>query len=90
MRAHPEGTFFHLAEWQDVLQRAFGHETHYLLAETGDGVISGVLPLSIVLYLMGTPMRRRARRARELESPQDGDGSGHAAGGAGSAVATMV
>lgn len=28
-------------------------------------VLYGVLPLAIVLYLMGTPMRRRARHARE-------------------------
>ena len=41
-------------------------------------VLYGVLPLSIVLYLMGTPMRRRARRRQA--SGADGDGSGHAAG----------
>jgi len=44
----------------------------------------GVLPLSIVLYVMATPARRRARRAAELKqaacSPPDPDGSGHAAG----------
>lgn len=28
-------------------------------------VLYGVLPLSIVLYIMGTPARRRALRARE-------------------------
>ncbi len=28
-------------------------------------VLYGLLPLSIVLYLMGTPMRRRARQAKE-------------------------
>lgn len=28
-------------------------------------LLYGVLPLSIVLYLMGTPLRRRARRAQE-------------------------
>lgn len=45
--AHTEGTFFHLAEWQDVLRRAFGHAAHYLLAEAG-GRIRGVLPLAQV------------------------------------------
>jgi len=30
-------------------------------------VLYGVLPLSIVLYLMGTPMRRRARLRAEAE-----------------------
>jgi uncharacterized membrane protein len=28
-------------------------------------VLYGLLPISIVLYLMGSPMRRRARRAAE-------------------------
>jgi FemAB-related protein (PEP-CTERM system-associated) len=41
---HPEGTFFHLAEWRDVLHRAFGHRSHYLVAER-NGSIAGVLPL---------------------------------------------
>ena len=47
VRSHPEGTFFHLAEWQDVLREAFGHEPRYLLAER-DGVVHGVLPLAFV------------------------------------------
>lgn len=56
-------------------------------------MLYGVLPLSIVLYLLGTPMRRRARQRAEAaqqaqaelaappSSPQ-GDGSSHAAGAA--------
>ncbi|HEU4627859.1 MAG TPA: FemAB family XrtA/PEP-CTERM system-associated protein [Steroidobacteraceae bacterium] len=44
---HPEGTFFHRAEWMQVLKRAFGHRTHYLYAERG-GQICGVLPLAEV------------------------------------------
>jgi FemAB-related protein (PEP-CTERM system-associated) len=51
VHAHPEGTFFHLAEWQDVLARAFGHRTHYLLAER-NGEICGVLPLAQVRSLL--------------------------------------
>lgn len=39
----------------------------------------GVLPLSIVLYILGTPMRRRARRRQEALAA-DPDGSGHAPG----------
>jgi len=49
--ANPEGTFFHLAEWQDVLHRAFGHRTHYLLAER-NGEVRGVLPLAEVKSLL--------------------------------------
>ena len=42
-------------------------------------VLYGVMPLSIVLYIMGAPGRKRARRA--AESAQK-DGGGHAAAGA--------
>jgi FemAB-related protein (PEP-CTERM system-associated) len=51
VHAQPEGTFFHLAEWQDVLRRAFDHASHYLLAEEG-GEIRGVLPLAQVKSLL--------------------------------------
>lgn len=44
VNAQPAATFFHRAEWQDVIARAFGHRTHYLLAERG-GTLSAVLPL---------------------------------------------
>jgi uncharacterized membrane protein len=44
-------------------------------------VLYGVLPLSIVLYVMGTPMRRRARQKAEADaaSAPAPDGRGHAA-----------
>ncbi len=42
--SHPQGSFFHLAAWAQVLARAFGHVPHYLVAERG-GTIAGVLPL---------------------------------------------
>ena len=38
-------TFFHRVGWQAVIERAFGHRTHYLLAESA-GAIVGVLPLT--------------------------------------------
>ena len=47
VRAHPDGTFFHLAGWRAVLERAFGHRTHFLVART-NGAVSGVLPLAEV------------------------------------------
>lgn len=40
----PSATFFHLAEWQEVIERAFGHKTFYLYALEGEQ-ITGVLPL---------------------------------------------
>jgi FemAB-related protein (PEP-CTERM system-associated) len=47
VHARPEGTFFHLAAWRHVIERAFGHHTHYLLAER-DGAVTGILPLARV------------------------------------------
>ena len=38
-------TFFHLAGWKTVIERAFGHRTFFLYAER-DGRIEGVLPLA--------------------------------------------
>ena len=49
--ACPEATFFHRAGWQQVIERAFGHRTHFLLAES-NGVIEGVLPLAEVKSLL--------------------------------------
>jgi uncharacterized membrane protein len=42
-------------------------------------LLYGVLPLSIVLYIMGSPARRRARRAAESAAP---DGGSETAGAA--------
>ena len=43
--SQPEATFFHRFGWRKVIQQAYGHRTHFLLAER-DGVIEGVLPLA--------------------------------------------
>jgi FemAB-related protein (PEP-CTERM system-associated) len=51
VQAHPNGTFFHRSAWQNVIRRAFGHETHYAYAEQ-DGAITGVLPLARVKTLL--------------------------------------
>ncbi len=47
VRAHRDGTFFHLAAWADVIERSFGHRTWFILAEQ-DGAVAGVLPLAHV------------------------------------------
>ena len=44
VEASPEGTFFHLAGWRQVVEESFGHRCHYLYATRGDDV-TGVLPL---------------------------------------------
>ena len=39
-----EATFFHQAGWKNVIERAFGHKTHYLFAKDQEG-IKAILPL---------------------------------------------
>ncbi|MGK7869291.1 FemAB family XrtA/PEP-CTERM system-associated protein [Falsiroseomonas sp. E2-1-a20] len=51
VQATPEATFFHLAPWRHVIERAFGHRTHYAYAEQ-DGAIVGVLPLARMKTLL--------------------------------------
>jgi FemAB-related protein (PEP-CTERM system-associated) len=43
--ATPAATFCHRAGWRRVIERAFGHRTHFVYAER-DGVITGILPLT--------------------------------------------
>ncbi len=45
--AHPDASFFHLSRWARVIERAFGHRTHYLLAKESERIV-GVLPLARV------------------------------------------
>ena len=45
VNGHPDATFFHRVGWKRVIEHAFGHTTHFLLAER-DGVLAGVLPLA--------------------------------------------
>jgi len=49
--ACPGATFFHRVEWRRIIERAFGHGTHFLLAER-DGRIEGVLPLAHIRSLL--------------------------------------
>ena len=43
--ATPAATFCHRAGWARVIERAFGHRTHFAYAER-DGIITGVLPIT--------------------------------------------
>lgn len=45
--SQPKATFFHKSGWQEVIEVAFDHPTHFLYAEE-DGEILGILPLSHV------------------------------------------
>lgn len=42
--AREDATFFHLSGWKEVIERAFGHKTHFLYVEN-EGQISAILPL---------------------------------------------
>src|SRR5262245_57823820 len=48
VRAHPQGSPFHLIAWRDTLQTTFGYEAKYLVATDAQDRITGVLPLFIV------------------------------------------
>lgn len=45
VRTLPAATFFHRFGWKRVIEEAFRHRTHFLLAERA-GIIEGVLPLA--------------------------------------------
>jgi FemAB-related protein (PEP-CTERM system-associated) len=45
--AMPEASFFHRSAWARVVERAFGHRPHYVMAER-DGSVVGILPLTQV------------------------------------------
>jgi FemAB-related protein (PEP-CTERM system-associated) len=44
VRQTPGATFFHQLGWRWLVERAFGHQAHYLLVRRGDR-IAGVLPM---------------------------------------------
>lgn len=44
-------TFFHRAGWRRVIERAFGHRCHFLMAER-DGQVCGVLPLARIRSML--------------------------------------
>ena len=49
--AMPDASFFHRAAWARVIEAAFGHRCHHVLAEQ-DGTITGVLPLAHVKTIL--------------------------------------
>jgi len=44
VQAHPDGTVFHLTAWKRVVEKSFGHKSHYFSAED-QGRICGILPV---------------------------------------------
>lgn len=41
-----QGQLFHRPAWNQAVERGCGQRSHYLIAETGTGVLAGILPLS--------------------------------------------
>lgn len=53
-----------------------------LASAIGTFVAYGVAPLALVLYIVGTPARRRARRAAQVKTSANPDHRDHASGDA--------
>lgn len=49
VKKHPEGSFFHLSGWQQVIEKSFQHDCYFLFSiyasGANQGQINGVLPL---------------------------------------------
>jgi FemAB-related protein (PEP-CTERM system-associated) len=52
VRGSDKGSPFHLTAWSRAITKACGHKSHYLVAEDGDGVIAGVLPLTEIRSML--------------------------------------
>jgi len=51
VEACDEATFFHLSGWKRVIEKSFGHNTHYLYVEK-DNKIQAILPLGHIKSLL--------------------------------------
>jgi serine/alanine adding enzyme len=49
----PSGTFYHLSGWKYILEKTFGFESIYLMAQSKAGEIKGVLPLFLMKDIIG-------------------------------------
>lgn len=48
VRRHPQGSAFHRPAWSRAVEQGCGQAAHYLVAEAGDGAVTGLLPLTEV------------------------------------------
>jgi len=53
VRLHPRGSFYHLTAWRRCLAGTFGFIPFYLMAQSGDGNIQGLLPLFLMSDVRG-------------------------------------
>lgn len=52
---NPNATIYHDIAWREIFGRALGYRSYYLVAEAGDGAVTGILPLFRVPSLLGRP-----------------------------------
>lgn len=52
VRAHPDGSPFHLTGWGRAVEAACGQRARILIAEDGEGVLVGVLPLTEIRHFL--------------------------------------
>src|SRR5512136_1529883 len=45
VESHPEGTHYHLPQWQAIIKESLGHKPFYVFAKDEAGKLCGVLPL---------------------------------------------
>src|SRR6185436_2980910 len=48
VKAHPFGSSFHLSNWQNTIQKTFGHKPCHIVARDSKNEVAGVLPLFLV------------------------------------------
>ncbi len=48
---HPEGTFFHLVGWKNVIEETFRHKSYYIIAEKRNKIV-GILPSFVLKSLL--------------------------------------
>ena len=51
VRGCPTATHSHLSGWRSVIEKAYGHKTHYLWAREG-ATTHGILPLVLIRSLL--------------------------------------
>jgi FemAB-related protein (PEP-CTERM system-associated) len=49
---HPEGTNYHLYGWRGIIEKSFGHTTHYLTAVNERDKVKGILPLAFMQSIL--------------------------------------
>ena len=49
---HRDGVLYHLSGWKKVIEKTYGHNSYYLIAEETKGNIIGILPLVHIKHIL--------------------------------------